>query len=182
MTRSEHDRFARWLTEVGEVVGSIARRRGLSVHDGADVAQTIVLDALGHGDAIMQRYPEPSTYAAVRFRHGHVSWLRHQAVQRAEGALRQRRVESFDPVLHDRVETHDPTVEAVIDRGRSIAVQHVLVDRLGASEAAAVLCVKGLGVPVAEYAESVGVARETASRRVNAAVRLVADDLTAIAA
>ena len=182
MSRSEQDRFGRWLIAVGEAALVAARRRGLGSHDGADVAQEIVLDALGHGTSLMHRYVEPSQYVAVRFRHGHVSWLRHQSVQRAAGALRHRRVESFDRAVHDHGGTHDPTVDEVLDRVRSAEVRRVLVERVGRARAVAVLEVKGHGVPVAEYAETIGVARETASRQVNAAVRAVAGDLVAVPA
>ena len=58
----------------------------------------------------------------------------------------------------------------------------MLVERVGRARAVAVLEVKGHGVPVAEYAETIGVARETASRQVNAAVRAVAGDLVAVPA
>ncbi|MFZ8997590.1 MAG: sigma-70 family RNA polymerase sigma factor [Ilumatobacteraceae bacterium] len=184
MGRFEAGRFETWVTRVAETAMATARRRGIDFHDAADVAQEIVLGALRSGPALMQQYPDAQVYAAVRLRHAHVTWLRSEGVQRAEGARRDRRVQSIDAVYDDGstidiASADDDVCDAVIRGIEANEVRCLLGSYLDDRDADLVLEIKGHGVSVADHARQHGLARETVSRRLGrASRRLVEADLS----
>jgi DNA-directed RNA polymerase specialized sigma24 family protein len=180
---AEQDRdseFVNWVTIVADVAVASARRRGIPVHDAADVAHDVVLGALRCGPALMCSYPDPAVYATVRVGHAHVSWLRREGVQRAEGARRGRRVDSIDarPIdgpAFDVGGDPDDTVDTVIRSFDVAEIRGLLDEHLDARDVDLLVEVKGHGVSVADLARRQGLARETVSRRVARAARRFAD-------
>lgn len=182
--RFETGRFETWVTTLAETAMATARRRGIDSHDAADVAQEIVLGALRRGPVLMQQYPDAQVYAAVRLRHAHVTWLRSEGVQRAEGARRDRRVQSIDAVYDDGstidiASADDDVCDAVIRGIEANEVRCLLGSYLDDCEVDLLLEIKGHGVSVADHARQHGLARETVSRRLGrASRRLVEADLS----
>lgn len=179
--------FDVWLGEVRDLTFRIARARNVPHDDAADVAQEVTEYALRRGAILMQKYRRPKDFVNARFRHGHVSWIRSQRVQRSEGVRNGRPYGSLDVTgpdggsdLADRLAGLDDTEVAAFERLLAREVRTVLVERLDPAVADALIAVKGAGWTVTEMAEQRGVARETESRRIAGAVGTVHDDLARI--
>jgi RNA polymerase sigma factor (sigma-70 family) len=170
-----------WINGVRTSAFRIGRARGLSKAEADDVAQQIAVGAWCRVDVLMTKYADPATYAGARFSNGLVDWPRRQSTQKGEGARRTRRALSLDapapgsvgsgPTWADRLGDDGAAVEAAERTVLSEQVRTVVGSTLDQRSATAVLAIKGAGVPVSEYASSVGMARETTSRMVSRAVR-----------
>jgi DNA-directed RNA polymerase specialized sigma24 family protein len=176
--------FDAWLAAVATTIRAVAARKGVADIDAHDLAQEVVISALQTGPSLMDRYPRATTYANARFDHGRTDWHRRQAVQRGEGARFERQQMSLNgpaPVgewtWDDVVVTGDVTSETAHQQLASAETRSFVRRCLDPCRARALLAVKGYGVPVATYARSIGVARETASRWVASATRDLTRDL-----
>lgn len=180
--------FDLWLVEVRDLAFRVARAGGVACDDAADVAQEVTEYALRRGAILMQKYRRPKDFVNARFRHGHVSWIRSQRVQRSEGSRNGRPYGSLDAPgpngeadLADRVAGHDDTESTALGHLTAEEVRAVVAARLDEPTAESVIAVKGGGWTVTEMAERHGVARETESRRISGAVRTIHDELALLA-
>lgn len=186
LTAAVRDYVEAVFREVMRVAANVGRHR-----DAGDVADEMVAEVLEHPEAIMARYPDPVRYARERVRHCGISLDRRQRVQRGEGA---RLVQGADGLLNpgrvwisgeSTVREGGPSVFSLV---RDLAAEFAdsSLDRMIASALVGrccqgltnhqlfeVLMVDGLGYDVTEVAAVVGQRRETVSRRLNAARRII---------
>jgi DNA-directed RNA polymerase specialized sigma24 family protein len=171
------DVFAIWL----EAATTSAVRRALAAGrreaDANDIGQEVAEYALTRGAAIMDDYPNPEIFAAVRTFHAGVGWDRRNGAQAGMGAAFGRRQESLHAESHegfalqDALMSHVDTGAIVEQRLLGDAVRLTIAATLDQRTARWVWDVKGHGLKVSEVARRDGVPRETVSRAVNGAVR-----------
>jgi len=165
----------------GETVRLITRKFGSDAPQ--DVAQDVVLTLMGKVQVVMAKYPDPVVYARVAFTHACVQTHRRNRVQRGEGSRLYRapdgstapgrRVVSGDEHLGD---SDRSLFDSIIER--SAPVDDVVCNRLddrhrleevfahaSPADRRAYFMVRGLGYPVAQVAQTIGVRRETLQRR-----------------
>jgi DNA-directed RNA polymerase specialized sigma24 family protein len=148
-----------------------------------DVAQDVVETLLGKVQRVMSRYPNPQVYARVAYRHACIQTARTNRVQRGEGSRLYLRADGTRAPGHhvvsgDAVEgADDRSLFDTITSGGD-AFDEVIITRIDAHrqisqawnstsrrDRTAYFMVRGLGYPVTEVAESLGVRRETLQRR-----------------
>ncbi len=172
-----------WLNAVREAAFRKARASGHTMDDSLDIAQEVALYAWERSETLMQAYPIPGVFAAARYLHAMIGWRRVQGRQRGEGVAFHRSVDSLEVLRENREESHvgddsstDIAVE-VIRRLEAEELERFLRDLLDPRSMMWLVAVKGHGRSVASVAEEAGVARETVSRCVNRALRLLAEHL-----
>lgn len=185
---SEEDRFAGWLARVRQQSLRIAAASGRPRCDHDDLVSAIVAEAVDHGAALMERYPDACVYARVRFRHAAESFYRRERAQRGHGArLRSdgggdlvvsRPVVSYEAARDNGVEVvadhdDDRVVELISARDRLGSVLSVCALRVSLDDMAAYVLKEAYGVPVSDLAAERGVTRETMSRRISRVARVV---------
>ena len=178
-----------WVTAVQRfVVRELIRWGQRHAVDAADdVAQEVVVALLAVPDrleAIVERYPEPAVYARVRARHAFTQWERAMRADRGEGA---RLVCDADGQLHAArtvvagdaplpggegdhwglVGGHDDPTDDLVDLLSKWGKAVEFIDGLAPTDREIVVLVLGFGYQVTEVAARLGIARETAARRLS---------------
>lgn len=164
-----------------ETVRLIVRSQGAQAPQ--DVAQDVVISLLGKVQTVMASYPDPVVYARAAYRHACVQAGRRDRVQRGEGSRLYERADGSRAPGHQVISGDDTgpsgersTFDTLVDGGAAFddAVCGRLDDRRRLTEAlsrvapgdrAAYFMVRGLGYPVTEVANTIGVRRETLQRR-----------------
>ena len=180
-----HDAAGQYAAELHRRMTAILLARHRDPEVAHDVASHETVAFLQRSAAIMQRYPSPASYAAARAAHGRSDHLRRERVQRSEGArlvvgpnetIRSGRQalsgDRVDPETGSTLwETHierDPIspYNAVDEHSACqqltnvlTEVQHHIVERV----------VLG-GETVRAVAADLGIARETAQRKLRQAL------------
>lgn len=169
------------------IVRVLARCGGHAAAAADDVAQEVALALLatpGRLAVVMQRYPDPVAYAKARAMHAFTQWERAMRADRGEGArlvarpdgsLRPARaiiagdapLPGGDGNHWDLVAArHDPTDDLIeILAGWPEVVR--FLDTLDPTDREIVVLVIGFGYQVTEVAARLGIARETAARRLS---------------
>ncbi|MEX0846778.1 MAG: hypothetical protein WD023_03285 [Ilumatobacteraceae bacterium] len=177
-----------------EVERLVARRRPGDAHD---IAVDVVERFLPQASSIMARYPVPQRFAAAAATHATISFDRRERVQRGEGV---RLVAGADGTLsplrryHSGTSTVDdeggggggrgPTFATVADTAEAVDVvvtdrvyHDALLERCLAGvprlDRTVLMLVDGSGYSVQDVARTVGVRRETLSRRIGVTRRRV---------
>ena len=159
-------------------------------HDADDIAQHEAERLCRRVGEIMAAYPSATVYANVRAGHATQDHLKRAAVQRGEGARGGRSVISGDAVVDadsgvSLFDVHQPAglalEEEVIMRAESERLVRQAMLRLPADQARVIALVDGLGYSVTEAADSLGIARETASRKHSRALWAAASALASAA-
>ena len=176
-----------------EVARIAARTR--RAFDADDIASEVALTVVGRPEAVMASYPDPATYARQRTRHAGISFDRRERSQRGEGT---RLYESSDGQLQpgrrgvstdarganagplSRVldQSRPPDVE-VTERMVASALLQRCSDGLAPDQFHEVWLIDGCGYTVQEVATLRGQRRETLSRRLNQARKLMRRNSTA---
>lgn len=191
-THPEHRPTTRTADSYVEAVQrAVVRVLGrLGVHAAAaadDVAQEVALALLANPDrlaTVMQRYPDPVAYARARAAHAFAQWERAMRADRGEGARlvvradgslqAARTVIAGDAPLPGGDGRHwdllggdpDPAEELVEFLARWPRVV-AFIDTLAPVDREIVVLVLGYGFQVTEVAARLGIARETAARRLS---------------
>lgn len=145
------------------------------VYDLGDIVDSEAVRVLERIDVVMSHWT-PARYAAVRASGGRatIDHARREAAQRGEGARHERTVTQLDAPRFD----DDPTTiaESITD---GVEPSGTIVDRdllqrallgISADERRLVGLVHLVGLSVTEAANEIGIARETASRRLGRAL------------
>lgn len=171
------DAFVLWLEALTVSAYRRAVLAGRSDADAADISQEVALYALTRGRSIMDDYPSPEIFAAVRTFHAGVGWDRRNGSQGGAGAMFGRQQQSLYADLGDGLTLHDTlacpydTAEEVQRRVFGDAIRLKVATTLDPRTAQWVWDVKGHGMTVSDVARRHGVPRETVSRAVNSALR-----------
>lgn len=177
--RSPHtpDEFGTYLDSAAKAAFRRARAAGRTTDDAADISQDVAEYVLHRGPAILADYPSPELFAAVRVFHATVAWDRRNGAQSGSGAAFGRSRVCLDaefgpgPRLREELASNDDTAYSATQNVLGDAIRLAVAANLDPRTARWVWDVKGDGLTVADVARRDGVARETVSRAVNAAVR-----------
>lgn len=169
------------------IVRVLARLGARAAAAADDVAQEVVVALLartGRLALVMERYPDPVVYARARASHAFTQWERAvradrgegaRLVVRADGSLRvARTVIAGDAPLPggdgqhwDLVAAQPDTTDDLVDLLAAWPKAVEFIATLDPSDREIVVLVLGFGYQVTEVAARLGIARETAARRLS---------------
>ena len=146
------------------IVRVLARCGGHAAAAADDVAQEVALALLatpGRLAVVMQRYPDPVAYAKARAMHAFTQWERAMRADRGEGARLVARPDGSLRPARAIIAGDAPLPGGDGNHWDLVAARHDPTDR------EIVVLVIGFGYQVTEVAARLGIARETAARRLS---------------